>query len=533
MAGSFDFIIVGAGSAGCVLARRLTEDPRARVLLLEAGVAKQPLASRVPAAFSKLFRTKHDWAFFTGPEPALDGRRLYVPRGKMLGGSSAMNAMIYMRGNPADYDHWASLGAVGWSYADVLSFFMRAEDQARGPSELHGVGGPLRVEDLVCVNPLSTAFVHACEQVGIPRNADFNGARQDGAGFYQVTQKSGRRWSAADGYLFPASGRPNLSIKRGVHVARVVLEGSRARGVEYIEAGERRTARADREVVLAAGAIGSPQLLLLSGVGPPDELARHDIGVAVKLEGVGQNLHDHPFAGVAFECKQAVSLLNAETLGALVQYVFARNGPLTSNVAEAGAFVRSKPELDAPDLQFHFAPVFFLEHGFRKPKGHGFSIGPTLVSPTSRGQLRLRSSDPSAPPIITVNALSQPNEVEALVAGLRLARRIAAAPAFDPYRGAEVSPGDSTATDQDLVSHLRATAELLYHPCGTCKMGNDDLAVVDSELRVRGVDGLRVADASVMPAIPRGNTNAPTIMIAERMAELLGGSVKTGESRAG
>jgi choline dehydrogenase len=533
MSGSFDFIIVGAGSAGCVLAARLSEEPSVRVLLLEAGTAREPLASRIPAAFSRLFRSPHDWALYSEPEHALGQRRLYVPRGKMLGGSSAMNAMIYVRGNPLDYDRWAALGAAGWSYADVLPYFVRAEDQARGASPVHGVGGPLRVEDLICVNPLSSAFVAACEEVGISRNADFNSGSQDGAGFYQVTQKSGRRWSAANAYLFPVLDRPNLSIKRGVFAARIALEKGRARGIEYIEAGQRKVSYADRDVVLAAGAIGSPQLLLLSGIGPADELARHGIAVQAALGGVGRNLQDHPFAGIAYQCKQPISLLNAETIGALVRYVFARSGPLTSNVAEAGAFVRSSPGLEAPDIQFHFAPVFFLEHGFRRPKGHGFSVGPTLVSPTSRGTLRLRSSDPAAPPILTVNALSQPTEMTALVAGLRLARDIAHAAPFDPFRGAEVFPGDGATSDADLEAHVRATAELLYHPCGTCKMGSDQLSVVDHQLRVRGVGALRIADASVMPVITRGNTNAPTIMIAERLAALLGASVKTGESGAG
>ena len=522
MSKAFDFIIVGAGSAGCVLAGRLSEDPHVRVLLLEAGNAREPLASRVPAAFSKLFKTRHDWAFVSEPEPALGGRRLYVPRGKLLGGSSAMNAMIYMRGNPLDYDRWASLGGDGWSYADVLPFFMRAEDQARGANSAHGTGGPLRVEDLLCVNPLSTAFVTACKQIGIPRNDDFNSGTQDGAGFYQVTQKSGRRWSAANAYLFPALRRANLTVKRGVHVARIVFEGERASGVEYIEKNDQRTrTSADREIVLAAGAIGSPQLLLLSGIGPTDELARHRIPVVARLDGVGENLQDHPFAGVAYHCKEPVSLLNAEGPGALFRYLFGGRGPLTSNVAEAGAFVRSTNGLDAPDLQFHFAPAFYLEHGFTKPPGHGFSIGPTLVAPTSRGRIRLRSTDPTAAPLIVGNVLSQETEMAALVAGLRLARTIAAAPAFEPFRGSEHLPGHDARSDDELMAHVRASAELLYHPCGTCKMGKDDLAVVDPELRVRGVAGLRVADASVMPVVTRGNTNAPTMMIAERLAALL------------
>ena len=522
MSKAFDFIIVGAGSAGCVLAGRLSEDPNVRVLLLEAGNAREPLASRVPAAFSKLFKTRHDWAFVSEPEPALGGRRLYIPRGKLLGGSSAMNAMIYMRGNPLDYDRWASLGGDGWSYADVLPFFMRAEDQARGANPAHGTGGRLRVEDLLCVNPLSTAFVTACEQIGIPRNDDFNSGTQDGAGFYQVTQKCGRRWSAANAYLFPALRRPNLAVKSGVHVARIVFEGKRASGVEYIEKnGQRRTTSAEREIVLAAGAIGSPQLLLLSGIGPTDELARHRIPVVARLDGVGENLQDHPFAGVAYHCKEPVSLLNAEGPGALFRYLFGRRGPLTSNVAEAGAFVRSAKGLDAPDIQFHFAPAFYLEHGFTKPPGHGFSIGPTLVAPTSRGRIRLRSADPTAAPLIVGNVLSQEAEMAALVAGLRLARTIAAAEAFEPFRGSEYLPGDDAQSDAALTAHVRASAELLYHPCGTCKMGKDDLAVVDPELRVRGVAGLRVADASVMPVVTRGNTNAPTMMIAERLSSLL------------
>jgi len=517
----FDFIVVGAGSAGCVLASRLTADAKVRVLLLEAGTAKEPLAAQVPAAFSKLFKTRHDWAFVSEPEPALGGRCLYIPRGKLLGGSSAMNAMIYIRGNPIDYDLWASLGADGWSYADVLPHFMRAEDQARGPSAVHGAGGPLRVEDLLCVNPLSNAFVAACEQVGLPRNDDFNSGTQDGAGLYQVTQKGGRRWSTANAYLFPALTRPNLVVVRGVHATRIILENGRALGIEYLEGGQRKTARADREVLLAAGAIGSPQLLLLSGIGPTDELARHGIPVAARLDGVGENLQDHPAAGIAYKCKAPISLKNAEGLGAAFQYMFGRRGPLTSNVAEAGAFARSSSHLDAPDIQFHFAPAFFLEHGFVKPPGHGLSIGPTLVAPVSRGNVRLRSADPTAPPRIIANVLSQEADMAALVAGLRLARKIGAAAAFDPFRGEEQHPGDRVTTDDDLRAHVRATAELLYHPCGTCKMGKDDLAVVDPELRVRGVAGLRVADASVMPVIPRGKTNAPTIMIAERLAKLL------------
>ncbi len=517
----YDFVIVGAGSAGCVLAARLTEDRTTRVLLLEAGVGKEPLAARIPAAFSKLFKTRHDWAYQSEPKPALLGRRLYIPRGKLLGGSSAMNAMIYIRGNPLDYDRWAAAGADGWSYADVLPFFERSEDQGRGALPGHGVGGPMRVEDGRYRNPLSAAFVEACGQVGIPYNEDFNSGRQDGAGYYQVTQKAGRRWSAANAYLFPAIGRPNLTVVRGAHVTRIVFDQQKAIGVEYLKDNRRLLARARRESILAAGAIGSPQLLLLSGVGPADALSSFGIRAVVELDGVGKNLQDHPAIGIALECTKPISLRIAEAPMAYLEYAARRTGPLCSNIAEAGAFVRSYSTAEAPDIQFHFAPAYYVDHGFVRPPGHGFTIGPTLVAPSSRGRLTLRSAQPFAPPLICGNHLSEARDMKALLAGIKLAREIAAAAAFGPYRGAEYLPGASAKSDQDLENHIRSMVELLYHPCGTCKMGKDDEAVVDPELRVRGVSGLRVADASVMPTITRGNTNAPTIMIAERLAAWL------------
>jgi choline dehydrogenase len=519
----YDFVIVGAGSAGCVLAGRLSEDPRVRVLLLEAGTAREPLAARVPAAFSKLFKTRHDWAYFTEPEQELLGRRLYIPRGKLLGGSGAMNAMIYIRGNALDYDGWAKGGAVGWSYADVLPFFERAEDQSRGNLAGHGVGGPLRIEDLVTRNPLSTAFVEACIESGIPANADFNGGTKDGAGYYQVTQKAGRRWSAANAYLFPAMSRTNPTVLRGAHTLRVLFDKDRASGVEYLSGGKRLVARAAREVILAAGAIGSPQILLMSGVGPAVDLRRLGVPVVADAGGVGQNLQDHPIAGVAYHCREPISLLNAEGVAAVLQYAFAKRGPLTSNVAEAGAFVRSSSTVSAPDLQFHFAPAFFVEHGFMKPEGHGFSLGSALVSPASRGRLTLASTDPLAPPLIYGRHLSSGDDMKALVTGIEIARDIVGARAFDRYRGSEFLPGASTQSTREIEGHVRATAELLYHPVGTCRMGSGDDAVVDPKLCVRGVSGLRVADASVMPTITRGNTNAPVIMIAERLAGWLAG----------
>ena len=517
----YDYVVVGAGSAGCTLAARLSEDPSVRVLLLEAGTAKEPLLSRIPAGFSKLFRTRHDWAYETEPEPELAGRRLYIPRGKMLGGSGAMNAMIYIRGNPLDYDAWAAGGARGWSYAEVLPFFVKAEDQCRGKIPAHGVGGPLRIEDLRTVNPMSHAFVAACLEVGMPKNEDFNSGTQEGTGLYQVTQRGGRRWSAANAYLFPAMKRPNLAVVRGVLATRVIIEKERARGVEFIDGGRKKTARARREVVVSAGAIGSPQLLQLSGVGPADELSRLGVGIVVKLEGVGLNLQDHPVVGVLYESKVPISLVRGESVAGFVEYFARRTGDLSSNVAEAGAFVRSEESLPAPDLQFHFGPTYHEDHGFVRPPGHGFTLGPTLVAPTSRGRIMIRSADPAAPPRIYGNFLSQASEMKALLRGLKLSRDIARARAFDTFRGAEYMPGEAIQTDGQLEAYVRAKAEVLYHPCATCKMGEDDLAVVDSELRVRGVAGLRVADASVMPVAPRGNTNAPTIMIAERCAAFI------------
>lgn len=512
-----DVIIVGAGAAGCVLSARLSQEPARRVLLLEAGTAREPLAARVPAAFSKLFRSQHDWAHETQPEPTLGGRRLYIPRGKMLGGSSAMNAMIYIRGNALDFDEWVAAGAEGWSYKEVLPFFLLSEDQARGPSAQHGVAGPLRVEDARSINPLSEAFVAACGARGISHNPDFNGAAQDGAGYYQLNQKKGRRWSAANGYLFPALQRRNLKLCRGALVSGLRIEGDRAVGVDYVADGQLRSAYAS-EIVLCAGAIGSPQLLLLSGVGPAQQLERLGIPVRVNLPGVGESLQDHPIAGIAHRCRHPVSLRNAESFGAMLQYLLTGAGPLSSNIAEAGAFVRSPGARGAPDIQYHFAPTFFIDNGFVCPPGHGFSIGPTLVAPRSRGRLTLASRDPMAAPLIFGQHLSEPADIAALCWGIELAREIAAAPPFDVYRAEECWPGPHCRGAASVERHIRDTMTLLYHPCGTCRMGTDELSVVDPELRVHGLHGLSVVDASVMPTIPRGNTQSATVMIAERFA---------------
>jgi choline dehydrogenase-like flavoprotein len=518
-----DYVIVGAGSAGCVLAGRLSEDPGVEVLLIEAGGSDRHPNVRIPAAFAKQFKSKRDWDLATEPEPHCDGRSLYVPRGKGIGGSSSMNAMLYVRGNPLDYDRWAADGATGWDWAGLRPYFLRAEDNARGASEHHAVGGPLRVEDVRSPRPLTGRFLAACEQAGIPPIADYNTPEQDGAALAQVTQRRGRRWSAADAYLHPARRRPNLRVVSGAQVSGVELRGGRATGVRYRKRGREETAAADREVILAAGAIGSPQLLLLSGIGPAEQLRALDIEVAADLPGVGENLQDHPYQTSVWDVPGGGSLADAEKPRALLEYLLRRSGPLSSTVAEAFAFVRSQPGLAQPDLQFHFAPAYFVDNGFDEYDGHALTMGPALIAPRSRGRISLRSADPSAKPRILTNSLAEPEDVAALVAGARLAREIAAAGPLSEVLGRELFPGAEVSSDEDLATDLRRRVELLYHPVGTCRIGAGEDAVVDPQLRVRGVEGLRVADASVMPTIPAGNTNAPTIAVAERAADLIAG----------
>jgi choline dehydrogenase len=521
MAG-FDFILVGAGSAGCVLAARLTEDRGCRVLLLEAGGPDRPAEVHVPAAFSKLFKGPLDWNYSTEEQAALGGRRLYWPRGKVLGGCSSLNAMIYVRGHRRDYDGWREAGNDGWGFADLLPYFKRAQNQERGASPYHGVGGPLNVADLRSPNRLSRAFVEACVEVGLPRNDDFNGPTQDGAGLYQVNQKRGKRCSTAVAYLAPARRRPNLTVATSALAARVLFEGRRAVGVEYVQQGQARQARAG-EVVLCGGAVNSPHLLLLSGVGPRAHLEQLGAPVVLDLPGVGQNLQDHLLLGVAFACTRPCTLDRAETWLNVLKFLLLRRGPLTSNVGEAGAFVRSASGLTVPDLQLYFGPAYYIEHGFVRPPGHGFSLGACLLRPESRGAIALRSLDPLKPPAIQPRYLEAPADLPPLLAGLRLLRRIARAGPLAPYRAAEHLPGERAQTDEELARYARAQLETLYHPVGTCKMGQGPLAVVDAQLRVHGAAGLRVVDASVMPTLVGGNTNAPTVAIAERAADLIRG----------
>jgi choline dehydrogenase len=517
-----DYIIVGAGSAGCVLANRLTEDGQS-VLLLEAGEPDHRNEIHIPATFSRLFKSSFDWAYHTEEQANLKGRRLYWPRGRGLGGSSSINAMVYIRGHRSDYDRWKQLGNANWGFDDVLPYFRRAEDNERGASPYHGVGGPLHVADLRSINRLSRTFVEAAGATGMPPIHDFNGADDEGCGFYQVTQKNGRRHSAAAAYLKPALGRPNLAVRTGVHATRILLRGSRAEGVAFLVDGKAQEARASKEVILCSGAVNSPQLLMLSGIGPAEHLRCFDIPIAADLPGVGENLQDHLALGVAHRCVKPVSLAGAGGFMALLTYVALKRGPLSSNIAEAGAFWRSSSGLDAPDLQYHFGPVFYLEHGFRNPSGHGFSLGPTLLRPKSVGRIRLQSADPLKAPAIDPNYLSDPDDLRRLVEGVKQARRIAAAKAFDPYRGPEHEPGDQVQGDDALAEFVRTRSETIYHPAGTCKMGSDPLAVVDDRLRVRGVEGLRVVDGSIMPTVVGGNINAPIIMIAEKAADLIKG----------
>jgi choline dehydrogenase len=518
---TYDYIIVGAGSAGCVLAARLTEDLRTRVLLLEAGGAGGAKEIRIPAAFSKLFKTGVDWNYATEPEPHLHNRRLYWPRGKVVGGSSAINAMIYIRGNRADYDSWRELGNVGWGFAEVLPYFKKSENQERGASEFHGVGGPVNVADPRYVNPLTRAFLAAAEEIGIARNSDFNGAEQDGAALYQVTQKNGARWSAADGYLQPARERSNLTVLTGAHATRVLIEGKRAVGVAFLRGGVAEEARADREVILAGGTVNSPQLLMLSGIGPASELQGAGISPMHDLPGVGKNLQDHPMVSVGYLCTQKISLDGAETLGNFLRWLVWKNGPLASNVAEAGLFLRTRVGLAAPDLQLLFGPAYYRGHGLVRRKEHCFGFGPTLITPESRGTISLRSTNPRDAPAIRANYLSTDADLRTMIAGVRLARRLAHAKSFDQFRGEELHPGAAMTSDAEIAEFLRNELETLYHPVGTCKMGVDGLAVVDAQLRVRGIEGLRVVDASIMPRVPAGNTNAPVIMIAEKAAEMI------------
>lgn len=522
----YDYIIVGAGSAGCVMANRLSADPAIRVLLLEAGPSDWHPFIHMPAGIAKLVSRKGvNWNYNTAPVPQLNGRRLWWPRGRVLGGSSSINAMCYVRGHTRDYDEWARLGAEGWGWDAVLPYFRRSEGNSRGEDAWHGGDGPLSVQDLRYTNPLSQVFLDATAQAGLPHSDDFNGARQEGFGWYQVTQRDGLRCSSAAAYLRPARKRTNLTVITRATATRLVFEGDRASGVAYSVAGKGIFCEgASREVILCGGAINSPQLLMLSGIGPAADLRQLGIEVRADLPGVGDNLQDHLDICTLRKCTQAITYDSTNELLAGIQFLFGRSGPGTSNVAETGGFLRSRlAEDERPDLQFHFVPAQLDDHGRHRLPGDGFTLHACALRPRSRGRLLLQSNNPLDPVRIEPDYLSDADgyDLNLMREGVRIARDIFAQPAFAPYRGDELFPGEDVVDDEHLTAFVRAKAETIYHPVGTCRMGLDERAVVDPQLRVRGVAGLRVVDASVMPKLIGGNTNAPTMMIAERASDLI------------
>lgn len=506
MTAQFDYVVVGAGSAGCAVAARLSEDAGVRVLLLEAGPRDRRLEIGIPAAWSKLFKSEVDWDYSTEPEDGLAGRRIYWPRGKTLGGSSSTNAMMYVRGHRSDFDGWAALGCEGWSYEELAPCFARS---------------PVTVSYQRDPSPLTLAFVEAAVAGGIPPNDDFNGERLEGVGLVQVTQRRGRRSSTATAYLRPARRRRNLTVLTGAHATRVLADGGRAVVVTCVRDGHPWEARAEREVVLSAGSVGSPQLLQLSGIGPADELRALGIDVVADVPGVGQNLRDHIVAGVLARTTRPLSLATAETKPNLLRYLTRRRGMLTSNVAEAAAFAHTRSDLPAPDLELIFAPALYLDEGLRAPTEHGVSVGAVLLRPESTGTISLASADPFAPPLIRPNYVSTDGDLRVLVEGTKLARRVLATRPLADDIGEELLPGSEVQGDAEIAVFVRRYAHTLYHPVGTCRMGADDLAVVDPKLRVRGVDGLRIVDASIMPTLVSGHTNAAAIMIGEKGADLI------------
>ena len=532
MTDTFDFVVVGAGSGGCAVASRLSEDAATSVALLDAGGRNDNWVVTTPGAMIFMISGKvNNWAFNTVPQKGLNGRIGYQPRGKGLGGSSAINAMVYIRGHKADYDQWAALGNTGWAYADVLPYFKRSEDNDELDGEYHGKGGPLHVTGSRSDNPVREMFLQGAREAQFLIRDDFNGAEQEGLGTYQLTQKDGERWSAARGYVHPfMASRGNLKVETGAQAAKILFEGKRAVGVEYVQGKEKKVIRARGEVILSSGAFQSPQLLMLSGVGDAASLGKHGIASRHHLPGVGQNLQDHPDFVFGFASDAPYfSGLSWSGIGrifkGILQYRRERRGPMTSNVAECGGFLKTKPELALPDIQLHFCMAMVEDHG-RKPRwGTGFSCHVCLLRPKSRGSVWLESADPLAPPAIDPNFLGEESDLETMVGGFKMTQRLMEAPALRRLQSKDMVTSD-VKTDDDIRNILRARVDTVYHPVGTCRMGTDVAAVVDPKLKVHGLEALRVVDASIMPTLIGGNTNAPTIMIGEKAADMIKAEIR-------
>ena len=517
----YDYVVIGAGSAGCAVAARLSEDPANKVLVLEAGPADTNEYIHIPATFPLLFKTPLDWNYTSQPQTALNGGTLYIPRGKVFGGSSSINAMIYQRGHSSTYDTWGETNP-GWSYADVLPFFKKSETNSRGASAVHGGDGPLNVGDLNDPNPISIAMVEASKEAGYAMNDDFNDGDQEGIGLYQVTQKNGRRESAAVSYLHPAIDAGRLTAQADAMVLKIVVTDGRATGVTFLANGKEHTVNARKEIILSGGTINSPQILMISGIGPKEHLKEHGIPVVLDLPGVGQNLQDHYMVPVVYTCTKPISLSQAGTKEQAALYAKGK-GMLSSNIGEAGGFLKINPKSPAPDLQFHFSPGYFILDGLGNPTDgtDGFTIMPSLVQSKGTGTVKLASANPNTKPLIDHKIFQNESDYDILITGLKITRKIIAAPALDEMRGKELLPGPTVQTDEELKAHINKYIQTIYHPVGTCKMGTDDMAVVDHQLRVHGIKGLRVADASIMPTIMNANTNAPSIMIGEKCADMI------------